>query len=402
MDKPFKAYRQKCVRMLAHRVGVRGRMVEFRPHQSLSPSCRLAVLVSLGLGGLRAPLSDLVVVGKASEHVGIAQRGLRVHVAKPKHRLDPVVYRHSPMRRQNPPYPAVEVFYPVRGRGDRPAFGQPFVEIGEQGSRIAKRHEAFAGLPQPLVPELPAVVGALPQEVLVVGAPSVEACQPRGRLVAVLHAEQLFRYSVQLRSRLGLRTGRRAALDRIEGVEGAALQARRGPLRAHRLLYAAPSVAHQHVGCGYPPHEACPVFGVFASGQVASDHVAVGAGDEYRASPAYPDAVHVDDVMDLVAYGEDGPEPPEPRRLLPEGARGKGELALRELAQQPRDEQLERSRRGVVLAHRRASAPGAAPSLRPGFRGPVSLHPGAADIAFRVCHRPPPQQADFFYWRKLA
>ena len=179
-------------------------------------------------------------------------------------------------------------------------------------------------------------------------------------------------------------------------MEDASLDARVRPYAPPRPLDAAPAVADEHVGGRDARHEARPVLGVLGLRQVASDDVVVGAGDEDDALPGEPDAVHVDDVVDLVAYGQDRPDSPEPARMLAERPRVGRQLRLGELSQQPRHEGPEPSRRRVVPDDLGAAAGLAPPSLRARFGKPVLLHGCAADAAFPDRHRLPPPEADFF------
>lgn len=101
-------------------------------------------------------------------------------------------------------------------------------------------------------------------------------------------------------------------------MEGASLDTGARPLGAACLLDSASSVADKDIRRGDPLHEARPVLRVLGSCQVAPDHMVIRAGDEYHASSGEPDAVHVDDMVDLVADGQDRPYLPEPARAARE------------------------------------------------------------------------------------
>lgn len=260
------------------------------------------------------------------------------------------------MHRQHPPDAAVQVLYLVRRGGNGASGRKIFFQVREEGPGVAERNEPSLRLPEPLMLEAAPVVCALFQEPLVVRAPSLEARHPLRRLLVARNAHEVFRDGVKINSRLRLRPDGGASFDLAEGMEGASLEARARPCGASGLLDAAPSVADEDVGRRNARHEACPIPGVLALGEMAAYDVVVRAGDEHDAFSRQPDAVHVDDMMDLVADGDDGPEAPKRRRLVAERARGHPELRLRVLAEKPADEGLEPPGSGIVALDGRAAA----------------------------------------------
>lgn len=121
-----------------------------------------------------------------------------------------------------------------------------------------------------------------------------------------------------------------------------------------------------------------------------------GARDEDHALPRGPDAVHVDDVVDLVARGDDRPEPPEVVGAVAERPHVDFELGLGELPRESRHEGSEPPRRRVVLGDLGAAARCAPPSVRAHLGPAVFPHRRTADIAFSRRQRsPPPPKADF-------
>lgn len=330
--------------------------MELRPHQSLAPSGRCAALVSPLLGSQPSPLSYPIIIGKFAQHPSEAFGHLGFHVAKPKGRFDSVVDAHAAMHREHPPDAAVQVLYLVR-HGGNGAFGhEVFFQAREERPGAAERDEASLRLPEPLVLEAASIVCALLQKPLVVRTPPVEARHPFCRLLAARNAHEVFRDGVKVDSRLRLRPGGGASFDLAEGMEGASLKARVRPHGAPCLLDAPASVADENVRRRDARHEARPILRVLAPGEMAAYDMVVRAGDEHDAFSRQPDAIHVDDMVDLVANGNDGPEAPKRRRLVAERARSHPELRLRELPQKPADEGLEIPGSGVVALDERAAA----------------------------------------------
>lgn len=196
-------------------------------------------------------------------------------------------------------------------------------------------------------------------------------------------------------SRLGLRTRRGAPSHLAEHMEDAPLDTGFGPHGSPCPFNPATAIAHEDVRRGDAGHKASPVLGVLGSGQMAPDHVGVGARDEDDALSRESYAVHAGHVMDPVARRDDRPYLPEPMGALAERARAPLELCLRELAQKPGYECLEPSGRRVVFNDRRASARLASPSLRACPRLAVLLHLRTADAASPFRHRSPRQKPTF-------
>lgn len=108
---------------------------------------RFLLFVLLRFGCLCVPLSDLLVVGKASEHVGVSQKA-SVFIWQNRNTAlipRPIDIPRCVARILFIRLLGFSILFEV-GR-DRPAFVQPLVEIGEQGFRIAKRNEVFIGPP---------------------------------------------------------------------------------------------------------------------------------------------------------------------------------------------------------------------------------------------------------------
>lgn len=139
-------------------------------------------------------------------------------------------------------------------------------------------------------------------------------------------------------------------------MEGASLDASARPCGASGLLDAAASVADEDVGRCDACHEACPVLGVLAPGEMAAYYMVLRACDEDDAFSRQPNAVHVDGMVDLVANGDDRPEVPKGRRLVAKRARSHSQLRLRSLAQKPTGENLEPPGAGVVALYGGAAA----------------------------------------------
>ncbi len=292
------------------------------------------------------------------------------------------------MRPQDLPYPRVSRLYRVRGRAYGPARREPLVEEGEQGSRPAQALEAPPRLSQALVLVLgPAVHdGPLAQEALPPGAPARERCEPLRRPVGVGHRQQVPGYAVELGARLELRPRGRAALDLAERVEHAPLHARVGPPGAPRLLYPSHAIADEHVGRRDPPHEEAPVQGALRPGEMAADDVVVRPRDEQHRAPAEPDAVRVDDVVYLVAYGQHRPDGPESRGPRPERPGRHAHLRLGALPEQPVQEERQVLGCGVVGLRGGCAAGLAAPSRPPRTGTSVALRIAPARRALHLLH----------------
>lgn len=306
--------------------------MELGPHQSLAPSGRCAALISLLLGGQPSPLPYPVVVRELAQHPSEALGHLRFHAAKPEDRFDSVVDIHAAMHREHSPDATVEVLYLVR-HGGNGAFGHEILfQVREERSGIAERNEASLRLPEPLVLEAASIVCALPQKPLVVRAPPVEARHPLCRLLAARDVHEVFRDGVKVGSRLRFRPGSGASFDLAECMEGASLKTRAWPRGTSCLLNASASVADKDIRRCDARHKACPILGVLALGKMAAYDMVFCAGDEHDAFSRQPDAIHVDDMMGLIASRDDGPEAPERCRLVTECARSHPELRLRMLA----------------------------------------------------------------------
>lgn len=267
-----------------------------------------------------------------------------------------MVDAHTAMHRQHPPDAAVQVLYPV-GHGRNGASGHEILfKVREERSGIAERDETSLRLPEPLMPEAATIVCALLQKPLVVGAPSVEARHPLCRFLVARDAHKVLRNGIEVDTSLRLWPGGGASFDLAEGMEGASLDTSARPCGAPGLLDAAASVADEDVGRCDACHEACPVLGVLALGEMAAYHMVLRACDEDDAFSRQPNAVHVDDMVDLVANGDDRPEIPKGRRLVAKRARSHSQLRLRSLPQKPADENLEPPGAGVVALYGGAAA----------------------------------------------
>ena len=65
---------------------------------------------------------------------------------------------------------------------------------------------------------------------------------------------------------------------------------------------------------------------------MTSDHIVIGAGDQDDALSRKPDAIHVDDVVNLIAHGDDRPQLPEPACVIAKRSGIYLQLGLRELS----------------------------------------------------------------------
>ena len=233
------------------------------------------------------------------------RRRLQPAVAIPERRLDHAVQPHSPVVVEHRPDLAVHAaLYAVVGRGDGAVGGECLVEVGEQDPLLAQLGEAAPRFTQPLVlVARPAVHDlALFQEPIVVGAPFGVFGQPLGCGVGRSDLEQAFGYRVQIDAGLGARPGRGASLDLLERVEGASLHLGFRPHGPPGPLEPAAAVGHDDVGRRHSRHEGRPRLRALAPGQMPADDVLLRARDQDDAAALEPDAVHVDDVVDLVAH----------------------------------------------------------------------------------------------------
>lgn len=78
-------------------------------------------------------------------------------------------------------------------------------------------------------------------------------------------------------------------------------------MRVSGLLDPASAVTNKNINGHYLLHKASPVLRVLDVHKVSSDHVVIFASDEDHAFPVQLEAVHVEDVMYLIAYGNDRP-----------------------------------------------------------------------------------------------
>lgn len=154
----------------------------------------------------------------------------------------------------------------------------------------------------------------------------MEARHPFRRLLVARNAHEVLRDGVEVDPCLRLRPGSGASFDLAEGMEGAPLKVRVRPHGTPGLLDATTSVADKDIGRRYACHETCPVLGVLALGEVAAYDTVVRAGDEHDAFSRQPDAIHVDDMVDLIANRDDGPKAPKRCRLIAECARSHSQL----------------------------------------------------------------------------
>lgn len=233
-----------------------------------------------------------------------------MHIAPPESSLYPMFDIHAPMFPEHRSYPGVHGFDPVRRGGDGASFDELFIKICEKRPCMAEPLETASGFAQPLmlVSALAIDDGLFFQEALPRRAPVREGCEPLGRLVRVARMQKVLGDAVELDARLEIGAAGRASLHLAERMEDASLDACSRPMRALRLLDPAAPVANEDVGRSYAAHEASPVFRALRSGQVASYDVLISAGDEKHCLvPCDPKAVHVDDMVDLVAYRKDRP-----------------------------------------------------------------------------------------------
>ena len=336
-----------------------------------------------------------VVVGRHVPQDALGRRrALEPARAVPEHGFDHMVQPHAPVFVEHDPYlPVHPALYGVVGGGNLAVLGEVCVQVGEQGPLPAKLLQPPSRLPEPLVPEPRGAVdhGPLLQKRVVIRAPAGEGGEPGGG-VGVLDLQQPLGDAVEVDAGLRPRARRRAALDLLERVEGASLHARRGPLRAPGPLDAAPAVGDDDVGRRDAGHERRPRRGALAAREVPPYDVSVAGQRDQHDAPAFdPDAVDVDDVVDLVACGADRPYLPESRGGGPERAGGQPHLALGPLRQKPAEEQRQLLGIGVALVavDRRRPASRAAPAPPPCARRAVPLHSLAARRATHRLHPSP-------------
>ena len=338
--------------------------MQIAPANSRAPT--LDGLVSrAGLGCCPAQLGYGLVGRELRKRPCWGRRRPQPAVAVPERRLDHAVQPHAPVLVEHRPDLAVHAaLYAVVGRGDGAAGVQALVEVGEQGPLPAQLGEAAPRLPQPLVlVARPAVHDlALFEEPLVVGAPFGVPGQPLGRGVGRPDLEQAFGHRVQVDAGLGARPGRGAPLDLLEGVEGASLHPGLRPHGPPCPLEPA-AVGHDDVGRRDASHEGRPRLRALAPGQVPADDVPLRARDQDDAAALEPDAVDVDDAVDLVAQRGGRPQGPELRGQAPEGSRGHSHLGLGPLRQEPIQEEGQHARLVAVTLRGGRAARRAAPSL---------------------------------------
>ena len=361
--------------------------MELFPRHCGAPSLN-GLVVPPHAADLRTERGYRLVGGHLAHDLGRRHRLLGAHVEPPRHRLDPVVYRHPAVAAQQLAQPRVQTLYPVVRRWDWAARGQFGIEEGEQLAGAAQLLKAAARLPQPLV--LPAPAGAvglaLLQERVPPAAPGRERREPLGGGAGVRHLEQILGDAVQLDARLQVRPGRRAPLDLPKRMKRAPLHARVRPMLAPCLLEAGPSVADDDVGRGDPGHERAPRRRALASRQVPAGDALARDRDQHHARPPEPYAVDVDDVQALVADRGYRPDFPIPLGLAPERSAAAGHRRLGRRREQPIQERLQPLRRRIEFARGGRAAGRALPALGAGGRGPVAFHFAPAHGACHLSH----------------
>ena len=188
----------------------------------------------------------------------------------------------------------------------------------------------------------------------------------------------LFRLQIQASGRLPPYLAKR--------VESASLNLRRRPLLRRCRGEPGAAVRDHHVRRRDAREQRPPSRGRLGAGEVPRQDVQLRACDENDQVAGDPDAVDEHHAMNLVDDLGHGPDPPEPRRLAPEGPALTRHIELGFLRQQPSDEGSEVPGGGVVGVGRARPARTAAPALRAGPRAPVSLHFASASRAFLVIH----------------
>ena len=119
---------------------------------------------------------------------------------------------------------------------------------------------------------------------------------------------------------------------------------------------------------------------------MASDHMLIGAGDKQNRTMPYPKSIHEHNMMDFVAYGENGIEAPEFLRFASKCPCGHIELRLRLLAQKPLKKRPEMLWARVVALRGGCAACFAAPSRPPRTVVSVAFHIAPARRACRLFH----------------
>lgn len=233
---------------------------------------------------------------------------------------------HATMHREHPSDATVKILYLVRSGRNGASDSEILFQVCEERPGVAKCNETSLCLPEPLVFEATSIVCALLQKFLVIRTPPVEARHPLRRLLVARDVHEVFCDGVKLDPCLRLWSGSGASFDLAEGMEGAPLKARIRPHGTPGFLDASTSVAYKDIGRRYARHKACPVLGVLALGEMAAYDMVIRAGDEHDAFSRQPDAVHVDDMVDLIANRDDGPKAPKRYRLIAERARSHSQL----------------------------------------------------------------------------
>ena len=183
-------------------------------------------------------------------------------------------------------------------------------------------------------------------------------------LMEGLDMQQFLRKRVQLLSRLQIRPPGRFPPYLAKRVESASLNLRRRPLLRRCRGEPGAAVCDHHVGRRDAREQRSPSRGRLGAGEVPRQDVQLRASDEDDQVAGDPDAVDEHHAMNLVDDLGHGPDPPEPRRLAPEGPALTRHIELGVLRQQPSDEGPEVPGGGVVGVGRARPARTAAPALR--------------------------------------
>lgn len=230
------------------------------------------------------------------------------------------------MHREHPPDATVQVLYLVRHGGNGASDHEILFQVREERSSIAECDKATLRLPEPLVLEAVSIVCALLQKLLVVRTPPVEARHPFRRLLVARNVHEVFCDGVKVGPCLRLWSSSGASFDLAEGMEGASLKARVRPYDTSCLLNASTSIADKNIRRGNTRHKACPILRVLALGKMATYDIVFRACDKHDAFSRQPDAIHVDNMVDLIANRNDGPEAPKRCRLIAECTRSYSQL----------------------------------------------------------------------------